>query len=171
MISYLQIRNQVTSSSSSCFVTRPWLDRPLPEARAPARSLPAHSSLPPWPARASRGAGPSSPWRRRPGQKRAAARARGAAAGPGRSSLTKGRADQCPDYGQFVDAVGDRVVLERDLAEVGGQAQDGDAAVEGAVDDLQLDPGQRLAPALVHAEAERHVMAGRRAAPAGRRSW
>ena len=40
--------------------------------------------------------------------------------------------------------------------ELRGEPQGGDAPVEGAVDDLQFNPGERLAEALVHADAEGH---------------
>src|ERR1700726_1596156 len=55
------------------------------------------------------------------------------------------RRGRAPGDRQFVDAVDDRVVLERDLVQAGGQAQGGDALAESAVDDLQLHAGQVLA--------------------------
>src|SRR5690606_34860350 len=57
-----------------------------------------------------------------------------------------------------VDPVDRSVVLERDGLQIRGQPRDGDAAVEGAVDDLQLHPGRRVPQAVVHAGAEYRVV-------------
>jgi urease beta subunit len=51
-------------------------------------------------------------------------------------------------------------VLGRDALEVDREPQFGDAAVQGAVDDLQFEPGRRPAEALVHALLGREVVVG-----------
>lgn len=56
--------------------------------------------------------------------------------------------------------VGAAVVGRTARAGVVGEGRGGDTAVEGAVDDLEFQPGQWLAQALVAAEAEGHVVPG-----------
>ena len=52
-------------------------------------------------------------------------------------------------------------MVEFQVLDRGGQPQRGDAAVEGAADDLEFQAGQVLAQALVGAVTERLVDAGR----------
>src|SRR5207302_10948751 len=59
-----------------------------------------------------------------------------------------------PGDREFVDAEGECVVLVLELVQAGGDLESGDALVEGAVDDLQLNPRELLADALVDAEPE-----------------
>ena len=65
-----------------------------------------------------------------------------------------------PGDRQFVDAVGQAVVLERDLVERDRQLQRRDAAQQRLEHDLQLRAGQLLPDALVPAVAETELLAG-----------
>src|SRR5882757_64182 len=63
-----------------------------------------------------------------------------------------------PGHRDLVHPVDQHVVLEPQLLGRLREGQGGDAAVQRAVDDLEFDPGQRLAETLMDAVAERDVM-------------
>src|SRR6201999_2375487 len=65
-----------------------------------------------------------------------------------------------PGHRQFVDAVGQPVVFERDVPDGDRQRQSRDAPEQRLVDDLQLGPSELLADALMPAIAERDVSVG-----------
>src|SRR5579871_4436786 len=67
---------------------------------------------------------------------------------------------ELPGNGELVDSVGEAVRLELDLVQAGRQRESGNALVEGTVDDLEFDPGELLAHALVDAVPESVVLAG-----------
>jgi hypothetical protein len=50
-----------------------------------------------------------------------------------------------PGHGKFAGTVDEGVVLEADIADIGGQAQAGHPPQQGVEDDLQLDAGEVLA--------------------------
>jgi hypothetical protein len=68
-----------------------------------------------------------------------------------------------PGHRELINAVSEPIVLELDLVERRREAQRGYPLEDRAEHDLQLDPGQLLADALVDAVAERVVVARRTA--------
>lgn len=72
--------------------------------------------------------------------------------------ITTCRGGPSPVDGQLEDPVDRGVLLEGHLLQLRRESQTAKAAVEGAVHDLQLQPGQLLPQALMHAEAEGDVL-------------
>src|SRR3954451_17181213 len=67
---------------------------------------------------------------------------------------------QSPGNGKFVDAVGEAVVLERNLVERDGKSQSRNPSQQCVEHDLKLGAGELLADALMAAIAEAQLLAG-----------
>lgn len=74
--------------------------------------------------------------------------------------LSDPQAPESPGHKEFVHATVECVMLEWNIGELRCQPQPGEAAEEGAVNHMELHPGQSLAEALMRAEAKRHMLAG-----------